>query len=291
MAPRPVELSESKEFGGGASGFQGQTSAAKSGVRRGAASIKQRVCFWFAYCMFGSVGFVTSVGCFLLSLLPGSVWMRRFGQRTIHCLFAFFIWYCRRCGLMDLRAEGLNTLRGRCNLILAANHPSLLDAVIVSAHLENIFCLMKASLVHNVALCGQSKLAGYVNNKSGAGLIKACESRMQEGSMLLVFPEGTRTREELGRFKMGFALLSATCGAPIQTLVIRYSQPFLGKGWPFFQAPRFPIVCTVELGEVFKPHEERDGRELGLRVEDYFRRMLARPGTEEGLTWRGMPGD
>lgn len=237
-------------------------------------SLKHLFGFSSAYVLFGSVGVLTSVACFLLSLVHNSSQTRRLGQCIIHRLFSFFVWYIRSFGLLDLRAEGLHALRGRQNFILASNHPSLLDAVFIAAHLPNVFCLMKASLVYNVVLCGQSKLAGYVNNESGLGLIKKCQSRIQEGSQLLVFPEGTRTRGNLGSFKMGFALLSVASKLPIQTVIIRYSQPFLGKGWSFFHPPRFPLICTITPGREFYPDAGSGARELGRKVEDYIRSSL-----------------
>jgi 1-acyl-sn-glycerol-3-phosphate acyltransferase len=195
----------------------------------------------------------------------------------IHHLFRFFVWYLRRCGLLKLEASDLNLLRERRNVVLVANHPSLLDAVFIAAHVPNLVCLMKASIIHNVVLCGQAKLAGYVDNKSGVSLIKACRARIAEGSNLLVFPEGTRTCGELGEFKMGFALLSRVMGVPIHTALIRYDPVFLGKGWPFFRPPPFPFACSIRLGRCFYPEPGLDSRDLSLRVEEYLRDELSRP--------------
>lgn len=239
-------------------------------------SVPKLIAFLFAYILFGSVGFITSVFAFLLSLGFQSARARRLGQHMIHYLFRFFVWYLRSCRLVDLQADDLASLRDRRSLILVANHPSLLDAVFIAAYLPNVFCLMKATLVHNLVVCGQSRLAGYVNNKSGVALIRACQSRLAEGSNILVFPEGTRTHGDLGRFKMGFALLSRSISAPVHTLLIRYSHDFLGKGCPFFRPPPFPLTCSIRLGKSFPPEPAIDVRTFGITVEDYLRAELSR---------------
>lgn len=237
--------------------------------------------FYAAYLVFGSVGVVTSLIALPLALLFKSSRANLVGQRAIHYLFRFFVWYLHAFGLVQLDAEELKTLRFNKNLILVANHPSLLDAVFVAAYLPNVFCLMKADLLSNMVLCGQAILAGYVNNRSGVGLIKACRLRLHEGSNLLVFPEGTRSNGKLGPFKSGFALLSRISRAPVQTIVIKYSNGYLGKGWPFFRPPPFPIRCSMHLGACFHSASNTDDRDFGRSVEFYFRKAL---GDSQGPT-------
>jgi 1-acyl-sn-glycerol-3-phosphate acyltransferase len=200
------------------------------------------------------------------------------GQRFIHYLFRIFLGYLKVLRLLHVECASLAPIRGKSGLILVANHPSLLDAVVVGSELPNIFCLMKSNLVHNVMLCGQSRLAGYVNNKSGAGLIKACKKRLQAGSNLLVFPEGTRTEGKLLPFKKGFALLACTTRTPVQTIVIEFNSSFFAKGWPFFRVPPLPLKCSLELGKRFVPTEGSDARQLSDDVEAYLRGELARRG-------------
>jgi 1-acyl-sn-glycerol-3-phosphate acyltransferase len=235
----------------------------------------QLIAFLGGYLLFGVIGVLTSIACYLVALGFRSARSRRFGQAVIHHLFRFFVWYLRRTGLLKLQAEAVQALRGERKIILVANHPSLLDVVFIAAQLPNLFCIMKANIIHNVVLCGQSKLAGYVNNRSGAGLIKACQARMAEGSNLLVFPEGTRTRERLGEFKMGFAVLARSVGATTHTLLIDYDHQFLGKGWPFFRPPPFPCHCTIRLGKQFHSDDATDARAFGCKVEEYVRDELS----------------
>lgn len=229
-----------------------------------------------AFALFAVVGVITS----LLSL-PPSLILRpsltsKWGQRLIHRLFRFFVWYLETCGLVRLDAGELRTLLRKDHCILAANHPSLLDAVFVTAMSPNLFCVMKSAVLGNLILCGQARLAGYVANDCSLGFIKNCRSRLQEGSHLLIFPEGTRTDRQLGPFKNGFALLSHLTGLPVQTVLIRYDTNFLGKGWPLFRPPPLPLRCSLRLGKRFSPDSTSNHRDLGKRIESYFQETLAR---------------
>jgi 1-acyl-sn-glycerol-3-phosphate acyltransferase len=231
-----------------------------------------RVCaFVFGYIIFASLGILSSALCLLPALVLNNGRARQVGQHLIRWLFRFYLWYLDFCGLVAVEAPEIALLRNTSGSILVANHPSLLDAVILAALVPNVCCIMKSKLGANPILCGQSKLAGYVHNKSGSGLIKTCASRIREGSNMLIFPEGTRSKGQLGSCKRGFALLSQITGRPIQTILITASCPFLGKEWPLFKMPPFPVRFQLQLGDKFSIRAGEDVKAFGRRVEDYLR--------------------
>jgi len=84
---------------------------------------------------------------------------RHFGQKLIHALFRFFVGYLRASGLVELDAGGLSALRKSEGLIVAANHPCLLDAVLVVSHCRNGLPDEAESGGH-VAFSGTARLAG-----------------------------------------------------------------------------------------------------------------------------------
>ncbi|HUZ06808.1 MAG TPA: lysophospholipid acyltransferase family protein, partial [Candidatus Paceibacterota bacterium] len=204
---------------------------------------------------------------------------RRFGQILIHKLFRFFVGYLRAFGLVELDANELSVLRESGGLIVAANHPCLLDAVMMVSQMPQAVCLMKGSLARNVIFSGTARLAGYIHNKSGLGLVKKCEDRLHEGASLLVFPEGTRTvGGRLLPFKMGFALVAVLTRSPVQTVFITTDTDFLGKGRPLFKRPVFPLHYSLRLGQRFQPAPGEDAKTFGSRVEKYFRERLSHSG-------------
>lgn len=237
--------------------------------------VSQTGAFLGAYFIFAVLGSVVSVAALVPAALFRGLQANRFGQRLICGLFAFFVGYLRACGLVKLDTGELSALRNCRGLILVANHPCLLDAVFIVSQLPHVVCLMKRSLVRNIVLCGTAKLAGYVDNTSGVGLVKTCEARLKQGANLLIFPEGTRsTGGDLLPFKMGFALIAGLAQSPVQTVIIAADSHYLGKGWPLFRKPTFPARYALRLGKRFDPSPGLDAKSFGCEVERYFRRTL-----------------
>lgn len=234
-----------------------------------------RVCAFFGgFAIFGIVGTATSLACLVPAVLFRTRRARQVGQNLIHRLFRFFLWYLDRCGIVIVDANELAPLSNAAGAILVANHPSYLDAVIIAAKIPNVCCIMKSSLVGNLVLSGQSRLAGYVDN-AGLGLVKTCIRRLQEGSNLLIFPEGTRSDGALGACKRGFALLARVTERPVQTILVEVTPPgFLGKRTPFFRIPELPVRYRLRRGELFSILPNGDAKSLGKDVEDYLRAQV-----------------
>jgi len=236
----------------------------------------QTAAFFGGYFIFAALGSVVSVACVLPALLFCGVRPQIFGQKLIHRLFVFFVGYLRAFGLVELDAKELSRLREMGGLVIVANHPCLLDAVLVVSRLPRVVCLMKGSLSRNIVLSGTSRLAGYVHNESGLGLVKTCGERLKEGANLLIFPEGTRTAgKKLHPFKMGFALVSVLTQSPVQTVIITAESNYLGKGWPFFKRPSFPLCYSLRIGKRFEPTPETNVKDFGKMVENYFLKTLS----------------
>jgi 1-acyl-sn-glycerol-3-phosphate acyltransferase len=242
-------------------------------------SVLQTAAFFGAYLLFAVAGSLVSVLCLAPAALFRGAGSRRYGQKLIHELFQFFLGYSRAFGLVEMDARGLAGLRDANGVIVAANHPCLLDAVLLVSRMPRAVCLMKGSLARNIVFSGTARLAGYVHNKSGLGLVKKCAERLQEGANLLVFPEGTRTvGGELLPFKMGFALVAVLTQSPVQTVIITSDSDFLGKGRPLFKRPVFPLRYSLRLGRRFQPRPGEDAKSFGETVENYFNESLSPSG-------------
>lgn len=175
----------------------------------------------------------------------------------------------RLSGMIRLDAEVLDTLRDEPGLIVVANHPSLLDALMLVARLPRSACIMKAGLMRNPFLGAGARLARYIRNDSPRSLIRLAVQDLQRGGQLVIFPEGTRTtRHPVNPFMPGVPLIAKLAGAPIQAVFIDTDSPYLGKGWPLWRLPPLPIRFSVRLGERFAPEDDTDA--LLARLETYF---------------------
>jgi 1-acyl-sn-glycerol-3-phosphate acyltransferase len=182
---------------------------------------------------------------------------RRVGRWGIHSVFRSYVFFLRATGVVKVDLSALDALRDEDQLILAPNHPSLLDAVFVISRLPNVVCIMKASLWDNLALGGGARLAGYVRNDSPETMVRLGVSALEQGGQLLVFPESTRSVNlPVNEFKGVTALLAKRSGASVQAIYLESNTEFLGKLWPVLKKPSFPLVYRVRLGKRYAPPED-----------------------------------
>jgi 1-acyl-sn-glycerol-3-phosphate acyltransferase len=208
------------------------------------------------------------IAVLLYPLLPRETGLR-LGRAVISGSYAVFWKVCALSGLLKLDSSALDPLRDEPGLIVVANHPSMLDALILVARLPRSACIMKAELMRNVFLGAGARLARYIRNDSARGMVRLAVEDLKRGGQLVVFPEGTRTtREPVNPFRPGVTLIAKLADAPIQTVFIDTDSPYLRKGWPIWKLPPLPIRFHVRLGERFAPAQDSDA--LLHELEAYF---------------------
>lgn len=167
----------------------------------------------------------------------------------------------------------LDRLRGSGPLIVAANHPSLLDAVMIVSRLPNAVCVMKAALMDNILFGAAARLARYIRNDAPLQMILSAREALQQGAHLVIFPEGTRTSAfPVDACTPSAGLVASRTKVPVQTVLIEFSTPYLGKTWPLFRRPVLPLRCRIRLGRVFPP--PADVQSFAAELEAYFRSEL-----------------
>jgi 1-acyl-sn-glycerol-3-phosphate acyltransferase len=195
------------------------------------------------------------------------------GRRGIMGGFRIYAWSLSITGAYRLDLRAIDTLRGGPPLILAPNHPSLIDALLILTRHPNLVCVMKSELMKNVFLGSGSRLARYVRNDSSRHMVKESVAHLRAGGVLLLFPEGTRTRQApINPLVGSVGLIAKYANVPVQTLVIETDSPFLSKGWPLFKRPDLPITYRVRLGERFAPPS--DVTDFTAQLDRYYRQAL-----------------
>jgi 1-acyl-sn-glycerol-3-phosphate acyltransferase len=197
------------------------------------------------------------------------------GRLVIMAGFRLYLHALTLLGACRFDLAALDGLRGQGPLIIAPNHPCMLDAVMVLSRLPDVVCIMKSGLAGNLLLGPAARLACYIRNHSPLEMILQAVEALHGGSQLLVFPEGTRTdRQPIGEFKGGLALIAERAGIPVQTVLIESDSAYLSKGWPLFRKPTtMPISYRVRLGRRFQP--SGDAKVLTRELETYFAEALA----------------
>lgn len=222
----------------------------------------------------------SAAGALLMVVLPKTR-RQAAGQAIVANGFRFMLAGMKVTGLFHCDLSELDALQDVRGLVIAPNHPSLLDIVLVASRVPRVVCIIKASLWNNPFLGGCARLAGYIRNDAPQAVVRRAAAELQAGNNLLIFPEGTRTvvPGTLGPFKPGFALMAGLAGAPVQTVFIESNSPYLRKGWPLLRMPPLPLRYRARLGERFAP--ERPASAFAARLEAYYRAELAdagRPG-------------
>ena len=207
----------------------------------------------------------------------------RIGRRFVSRLYRYSFHVTRLLGLLHVDASALDAIDPDEALIIAPNHPSVVDALILISRLEKLNCIMKASVLDNILLGAGARLAGYIRNDGPKRMLRLSAEDLKRGGQLIIFPEGTRTvTAPVNAFKCGFAAMARTARVPVQSVIIETDTPYLSKGWSILKKPRhLPMTFRVRLGERFEV--DQDVNAFVDTMQRYFVRELA--GAQLGELW------
>ena len=226
------------------------------------------------FLLLGGICLAISMAALPMGLLLPRASSKRLGRRLISASIRSYLKMLQWMGACRFDLTELQGLRDEPPMIIAPNHPSLLDALMVLSALPNAGCVMKADIVNNVFFGAAARVAGYIRNTPLRTMLQLAAADLRQGSHVLLFPEGTRTtRFPIGRLQGTTGLVAKNAGVPVQTVLIETDSGFLGKGWGLSWTPRMPITYRVRLGKRFDPptHSGRFVHEL----EEYFQSELA----------------
>ena len=233
----------------------------------------ERIVFYGLLIIFGLTSLAWSMLAGILYWLLPRRLGEPLGQFAIMAGFRGFVAAARASGMIACELDALDALGSSSPLVIAPNHPSLLDVALVISRLSHVVCAAKAEIWDNVFLGGSARLAGFIRNDSPIKLVRGAARQVRAGRHFLIFPEGTRTNAHpVGEFKGGFALIAKQAGVPVQTVFIETPSRFLGKGWPLFKPPEFPLVYRVRLGR--RVGVEGDVHDFVARLRGYYQQEL-----------------
>jgi 1-acyl-sn-glycerol-3-phosphate acyltransferase len=205
----------------------------------------------------------------------------RAGRHGIMAGFQLYTRWLEHCGAYQLDLRALNALRDCGPLILAPNHPSLIDAILILSHHQNLSCVMKADLMGNILLGPGARLARFIHNGSPRRMVREAVADLRRGGSVLLFPEGSRTAHApVDPFKKSVAVIARRARVPVQTLLIETDPKFLGKGCAWWTRPALPITYRVRPGRRFDPPQYPEA--FRLELERYFCNELTHMGAPGG---------
>jgi len=229
-----------------------------------------------------SFSFVGLAGVVVFPLLNALVWRRRWRKEVARRM----IWLTFRgivnamCLLRVIRVDitGLERLDRR-GLLILANHPSLIDVVLLMAFVKRADCIIKRGVWRNPFTHATVRAADYIRNDSGPELVEKCIASLESGSNLIIFPEGTRTPEHgFVRLKRGAANIALRTSCNVTPVLIRCTPAVIGKGWQFWRTLSRSVHYKIEVREDIDTrsftnqaqNEPLAARRLTLYLQEYF---------------------
>lgn len=180
----------------------------------------------------------------------------------------------------------MQRLMARGPVILACNHQSMMDIAILLAHVPGAFGFLSKIEVFKIPLFGAAaELFGCIPLKRGdrssaSQALDAAAAALLEGRSVLIFPEGTRTRDgALARFKRGTMLLSARTGVPVLPLAIGGSYELLPRHT--FIAKRGTV--TLAAGPLMVPPHPSEVEASSVELHDAVQGLLPTPFEHQGV--------
>jgi 1-acyl-sn-glycerol-3-phosphate acyltransferase len=190
---------------------------------------------WFSFFIFGAGTLLLVSALFppMRLLLHPRRRFQKYARKLVSLAFRFFVGIMTFIGIVELHTDDgqYAALGGK---IVAANHPSLLDVVMLISLIPNADCIVRASLSKTI-VGGIIRQLYIPNSGDPKKLIEDCIASIKNGNCIIIFPEGTRTaRGGRPHLKKGAVRIALTARCPIVPVQIRGSDKYgLGKKDPW----------------------------------------------------------
>ncbi len=175
----------------------------------------------------GTIGVFTLFGIGALAITPIVLVLRRPDRchpviRTLWRLVTRILTLTR---LLRIEDGGLKPISGS---VIVANHPSLIDVLLIVSLVPRTLYVAKHALKGNPFLATIVRTTALPDD---ATLPERAAPYLAKGWNVVIFPEGTRSPAEGGLqpLRRGAAQLALRTGSPIACIGIRASQRILGK--------------------------------------------------------------
>ena len=216
---------------------------------------------WFSFFIFGFCSLILAAAVLPLMrlVLHPKARFHKYGRRLISSALRFFIFIIHSLGGLNLEVDNREKYRYLSSKIVVANHPSILDVVMLLSLIPNADCIVNANL-NNGILRGIIRQLFILNSLDFEELFRTCAESLGQGNCLIIFPEGTRTpRAGKVILKKGAARIALASGYSIVPVYIGGTDKYgLGKKdpWTGFN-PSGRYVYSISMGDEISPEKYR----------------------------------
>lgn len=175
------------------------------------------------------------------------------------------------------RVSGRGNIPVSGAVILAPNHQSLLDPPLVGVSCGRWpFIMAKAELFKGIVGWGIEQMGSFPVKRGAPdrAAFKTARRVLEEGHPLLVFPEGTRTRNgQLGRAESGLLAIAHTRKCPVVPVRIRGTERAFSPRRPGFRFVRARITFGAPV-DFSHEYAQKGSRELFERMGEKLMRAI-----------------
>ncbi|MDD3853408.1 MAG: lysophospholipid acyltransferase family protein [Syntrophomonadaceae bacterium] len=175
--------------------------------------------------------------------------------------------------MLGMKSEGLDNIPNEGAVIIAANHVSAWDPIVIGVTVQRPINYMgKAELFRNPPFAFiMSNLNAFPVKRGSAdrAALRNSLELLNEGKVLGIFPEGTRNTDGLAKVQNGTAMIALKSGAPIVPVACIGTDTKIPLGWfrPLVVRIGNPIYMDEYAGEKI------NSTTLGQVSEDIMREI------------------
>lgn len=204
-------------------------------------------------------------------------------QWVVHASWRLFVQTMVALRVIDFEADGQDLLRHDTGTLVIANHPSLIDVVLIMSLMTRTQCVVKPGVWKNPFMRGVIKAANYIPNLGDPErTLSDCIAALRSGNNLVIFPEGSRTVPgKPMSLERGFANIAIRAQAPIRLVTVSCTPPTLRKGEKWYQSPirrpcfRVRVCERMDTGALYGAGTPaREARRLTANVTKRFEELL-----------------
>jgi 1-acyl-sn-glycerol-3-phosphate acyltransferase len=232
-----------------------------------------------SFLLFGLFG--TILGILVVPLLlafPGSRIARQARvRRMIRLAFRALVGFMNQTGCISYTLSGVPSL-GRSGQLVIANHPSLIDIVLLIAFVPGAACVVKRAAWRNPSMVVAVHAAGYVANSPTESMIEKGSALLAAGECLIMFPEGTRTvPDRPAHFHRGAASVALRTARVVTPVFIDVRPPHLSKAVPWYRVPVIRPHYSLSVGPDIDPgpYRERPAPVASRALNEFFKSCYA----------------
>jgi 1-acyl-sn-glycerol-3-phosphate acyltransferase len=226
-----------------------------------------------------TAGFALLFGPFYLGALLAGKHRRKAFQYLNHLFFRLFFALCR--GIIPRHQWAIDPrLSSIRSSIVVCNHLSYLDAILLISLFAKHTTIAKDRLFALPVMGSVVKQAGYIPS-SGKGryselLLNSLEAitvNIEQGGNIIIFPEGTRSRDgRVGELQKGAFKIARYCKAPVKVLKIENTDKLFPPGKFLFNTCIDNTISLKLVGELVLQYE--DGAYGASDLMAQFRTLL-----------------